>query len=61
MFKKQGLLPWFDRKIKTKEDFQIFIVGLFIAFLIFTKCYLALHPYTASTLAAQNQVSALKR
>lgn len=60
MLKKQGLLSWFDKKIKTKEDFQVLIMALFIAFIIFIKCYLAIHPYIAPTLTTQNRVSALK-
>ncbi|WP_214071088.1 hypothetical protein [Mucilaginibacter sp. dw_454] len=46
MYKKPGFLLWLDTKIKTKEDFQLLIVAVFIAFIICTKCYMMLSPGT---------------
>jgi len=59
MYKKPGLLAWFDRNIKTKEDFQFLMVSIFIILIICTKCYLSLNKNTDRGMQVQNQVPGL--
>ncbi|GAA4085496.1 hypothetical protein GCM10022392_02890 [Mucilaginibacter panaciglaebae] len=60
MSKKRGLLSWFDRNIKTKEDFQFLIVSIFIILIVCTKCYLSLSNNTGTSMQVQDQTHGSK-
>lgn len=40
MSKIPQLFSWFNKKIKTKDDYQFMVITIFILFIIFTKCYM---------------------
>lgn len=56
MIKKPALLIWFDKRVKTKEDFQLLMMVILIVFIVGTKCYLTFSGTASSSAPSKNHL-----